>query len=151
MARIWLFGAMTLVIALVVGGIVVALVTGRGELLPENSPEGVVQRYLLALEDEEYQEAYDYLTSDLRERCSLADFVRSAPSTRVRGNQVTLEDTQTFGDSALVTARITVFRPGDPFSPSEYSYDRTYQLEREAGQWRMAEPDWWCPRDFEPE
>jgi hypothetical protein len=66
MSRIWLFGAVTFIIALVVGGIAVALVTTRGglELLPSDSPEGVVQRYLLAMKDEEYREAYGYLSSD---------------------------------------------------------------------------------------
>ena len=150
MSRIWLFGGMIVVAALVVGSVTIALVTGRDvDLLPADSPEGVVQRYLLALKNEEYAEAYNYLTSDLRDRCSLAVFVRRAPSTRVRDTRLTLEETQKFGDNAFVRASITVVRPVSqldfPLRPSEYTYERTYNLKREAGKWRMAEPDWWCP------
>ena len=151
MSRIWLFGAMTFVAALVVGGVVVALVTSREvELLSADSPEGVVQRYLLALEDEEYEEAYGYLSSALQRDCTYVDFVRGASSRGVRDGRVTLEDTQTFDDSALVRARVTEFQPDLPFGSSEYSYDRTFELELEEGQWRLAEYEWWCPRHFEP-
>ena len=152
MSRIWLFGGMIVVAALVVGSVTIALITGRDvDLLPADSPEGVVQRYLLALKDEEYADAYNYLTSDLQERCSLAEFVRRAPSTRVRDTRLTLDETQRFGDTAFVRTSITVFRPVSqfdfPLRPSEYTYERTYNLRLEAGQWRMAEPDWWCPRE----
>ncbi len=45
MSRIWLFGGVTLVTALVVGSVTIALITGRDvDLLPADSPEGVVQR-----------------------------------------------------------------------------------------------------------
>ena len=150
MSKIWLFGGMIVVAALVVGSVTIALITGRDvELLPADSPEGVVQRYLLALKDEEYDEAYNYLTSDLQERCSLAVFVRRAPSTRVRDTRLTLDETQRFDDTAFVRTSITVFRPVSqfdfPLRSSEYTYERTYNLKLENGQWRMAEPDWWCP------
>ena len=147
MSKIWLLGAVTFVLALVVAAVVVALVTNRGgvTLLPADSSAGVVQRYLLALQDGEYGEAYDYLSGDLQGRCSLDEFVREASRTEVRGNRVTLEEVQTFDDSALVRARVTVFRPGEPFGSSEYSYDRTFQLRLEQGGWRLTEPEWWCP------
>jgi hypothetical protein len=75
MSRIWLFGALAFVVALVATGLTVALVTTRDvDLLPANSPEGVVQRYLLALEDEDYEEAYGYLSSELRRQCSFDYF-----------------------------------------------------------------------------
>lgn len=55
MSRLWLFGAAACAIALLAGGIAVALVTGgRGEdLLPADLPEGVVQRYLRAIARED--------------------------------------------------------------------------------------------------
>jgi hypothetical protein len=146
MSKIWLYGAVIFVIALVVAGVVVALVTTRGgvELFPADSPEGAVQRYLLAFGDEEYREAYDYLSSDVQRRCSLDDFLRRAPYRNTGEHHMTLEDTQTLDDSALVRARVTVFDPGVPFGPSEHSYDRTFQLKLEEGQWRLTWPEWWC-------
>lgn len=156
MSKIWLFGAVIFVIALVVAGVVVALVTTRGgvDLFPEDSPEGVVQRYLIALDDEEYQRAYDYLSSDVQRRCSLDEFLRSASTTAAREHRMTLEDTRILDDSALVTARVTVFDPGVPFGRSEYSYDRTFQLKLEEGRWRLTWPgrftwpEWWCPPPY---
>jgi hypothetical protein len=148
MSKIWLIGTMAFVIALVVGGVTVALVTNRAgvELLPANSPEGVVQRYLQALEREDLREAYSYLSRDLQSTCSLDDFVREASWRRMRGDHVTLEDTQVLDGGALVRARVTVFDPGQPFGPSEYSYDRFFHLKLEEGQWRLVEPEWSCPR-----
>jgi hypothetical protein len=147
MAKIWLVGAVTVVLALIVGAVAVALVTTHGgvDLLPANSPEGVVQRYLLALEREDYREAYDYLSSDLRSRCSLEDFVSRSYWPESTGDQVTLEKTQSLDGLALVKARVTVFDRDVPFGASEYSYERSFDLKLEEGQWRLTGPDWWCP------
>ena len=58
---------------------------------------------------------------------------------------MTLEKAQSFEDRALVRARVTVFDPSVPFGASEHSYDRTFHLKLEAGQWRLIGPEWWCP------
>lgn len=152
MSKMWLFGAVTLVVALVVGGVTVALIAGRGDvqLLPSGSPEGVVQRYLLALEGEEYREAYDYLSDDVRRECRYEHFLRGASSTEIGQSHVTLEGTRVVDDRAQVKARFTIFDPEGLFGPSERSYDRTFHLELETGQWRLGsipETPWpvWCP------
>lgn len=152
MSKIWLFGAVTLVVAMVVGGVTVALIAGRGdiELLPSDSPEGVVQRYLLALEGEEYQEAYDYLSDDVRQRCRYEHFLRGASRAEIGESHVTLEGTRVVDDRAQVKARFTIFDPEGLFGPSERSYERTFHLKLENGQWRLGsipETPWgvWCP------
>lgn len=152
MSKMWLFGAVTLVVALVVGGVTVALIARRGgvELLPSDSPEGVVQRYLLALEGEEYQEAYDYLSDDVRQRCRYEDFLNRASPTEIGESHVTLEGTRVVDDRAQVKARFTIFDPEGLFGASERSYDRTFHLKLENGQWRLGsipETPWpvWCP------
>lgn len=152
MTKIWLVGAVTFVIALVVGGVAVALVTGRGDVadLPSDSPEGVVQRYLLAIEEEDYREAYNYLSSDVRRECRYEYFINEVSFTEIRDSRATLEGKRVEDDRALVKARITVFEPGGLFGPSEYSYDRTFHLKLEDRQWRLTsipEAPWpvWCP------
>ncbi len=147
MSRVWLIGVAAFVSALVVAGLVVALVTTRGgvDLLPADSPEGAVQRYLLALEDEDYAEAYDYVADSSKTGCTFEEFVRDASYREVRGSRMTLEDTKRFDDTAIVTASVTVFEPDLPFGTSEYTYDRTYQLELEDGHWRLTWPEHWCP------
>ena len=147
MSKFWLVGAVTVVIAVGVGAVVFALVTTRGgvELLPADSPEGVVQRYLLALEKEDYKEAYQYLSSEIRGRCSPEGLARNNYWRISDGGSVTLDKTQDFGDRAIVKATVTTFDANAPFGASEDSYDRTYELKLESGQWRLAGPEWWCP------
>ncbi len=147
MAKIWLIGAVTAVLALMAAAVAVALVTTRGgvDLLPADSPEGVVQRYLLAMEREDYQEAYGYLSSDLRATCSLEDFVSRGYWPDTREDQVTLEKTHDLDGLALVKVKVTVFHHDAPFGASEYSYERSFDLKLEEGQWRLTGPEWWCP------
>lgn len=146
MSRVWLVGVAAFVATLVVAGVVVALVTTRGEadLLPADSPEGTVQRYLIALQDHDYRLAYGYLSASTTSACGLDDFLRFARDGELRDSRMTLEDSEIFDGSAIVTARVTVFAP-DIFGPSEYSYDRTFDVRLEQGQWRLVWPDYRCP------
>jgi flagellar basal body-associated protein FliL len=153
MSKMWLIGGLVVVVALVVGAVVTALVTSRSaDLLPAGSPEGVVQRYLRALEKEEYGEAFGYLTADLQRRCRVEEFAgRDHWPYSEEDQEIALEKTQTFNGSAVVRATVTVFHAGAPFG-SEYSYDRTFNLKLEDGQWRLtvareywAGPYGYCP------
>jgi hypothetical protein len=147
MSRVWLIGVAAFVLALVVAGLVVALVTTRGgvDLLPADSPEGTVQRYLLALEDEDYPKAYDYLAAGSKDACSFDEFLRQTSYGEVRDSHMTLDDTRIFDGSAVVTATVIVFEPSLPFGASEHTYDRTFQLSLEDGQWRLTGPEYTCP------
>ena len=146
MARAWLIGVVVFVGALVVAGLVVALVTTRHtEMLPADSPEGAVQRYLLALEDRSYDEAYGYLSASTRAACSRSQFLRYASYREVRDVSMTLEDTRQFDSSAVVVAKVTVFDIEPSLEPQEYSYEQTFDLRLEADQWRLVSPDYWCP------
>lgn len=146
MTRVWLIGVTAIVLGLAVAGLVVALITTRGgELLPEDSPEGAVQRYLLALDDGDAREAYTYLSDETRAVCALSDFLRYASYREVRGSRVTLEDTQRLDDTAVVTAEVSVLDVEFPLEPREYSYTETFDLRLEAGQWRLVSPGYWCP------
>ena len=145
MSRVWLIGVAVFVVTLVVAGLVIALVTTRdADVLPADSPAGTVQRYLLALQDHDYRLAYDYLSAETKRSCDLEDFLRFARDGELRDSRMTLEDTEVFDGRAIVTARVTVFYP-DIFGPSEYSYDRTFDVRLEQGQWRLDWPDFRCP------
>jgi len=147
MAKMWLIVGVALLVGLMAAAVAMALVTTLGgpHLLPADSPEGVVQRYLLALEREDYREAHSYLGSDLQTRCSLGDFVRRDYWPYTEERQVTLEKTQLYDGWAYVKATVTVFHGDAPFGASEYSYDRTFNLKLEADQWRLTGPEWGCP------
>jgi hypothetical protein len=147
MAKMWLVAGVILLVGLMVAAVTMALVTTLGgpRLLAANSPEGVVQRYLLALKREDYPKAYIYLSTDVQLRCPWSDFLRSNHWPYAEEGQVTLEKTQRYDGTAVVRATVTVFHGDAPFGASEYSYDRTFQLKLEGDQWRLTGPDWWCP------
>lgn len=144
MSKAWLIGVTVLVAALAVAGIIVALVARNDTLLPADSPEGALQRYLRALADEDYKLAYGYLSTTSRVRCSLDEFTVQASYREVRDSHMTLEGTRRLDDTAVVSARVTVFEPNVPFGANEYSYDRTFQLKLEDGQWRVTGPTYRC-------
>jgi hypothetical protein len=145
LSKAWLIGSAAFVGALAVAGVVIALATTRGvELLPSDSPEGTLQRYLMAIEDRDYEEAYSYLSESARATCPYADFVRATADRELHGADMTLEDTERFDERALVTARVTVFEPNVPFGPEEYSYDRTFELKLDGDRWGLTWPERFC-------
>ena len=147
--NLWLAGIVTAVVALAVAGIVVALVTSRDEaLLSASSPEGTVQRYLRALEDRRYADAYAYLSANAREQCTIEQFRRAVSYRGLEDSEMILEDTQLLDDTAIVTARVTVFDPGNVFDSSDYSYTETFELTRENALWRVQWEDYRCPPSF---
>jgi hypothetical protein len=119
MAKMWLVAGVIFLVALMAAAVTTALVTTRGgpHLLAADSPEGVVQRYLLALQKEDYREAYSYLSSDLQTRCSLDDLVGTYYWPYAQEGQVTLERTERYDGSAVVRATVTVFHGDPPLAP----------------------------------
>jgi hypothetical protein len=148
-ANLWLVGVAVGVLALAIAGVVVALVTSRDEdLLSASSPEGVVQRYLAALEDRRYTDAFAYLNASTKRQCTLDEFVRATSYRQLEDSEMVLDDTQVLDGTAIVTARVTVFDPGNVFDSSDYSYTETFELTREGSQWRMDWEDYRCPPLF---
>ncbi len=128
---------------LVVVALVLVLTLGDGKtmsLLPEDTPEGVVQRYLLALEAEEYEEAYSYLSSSAREEgfyWPWADYFglyREKPAW-----QATLGESWVLVDVATVEVTFTIFQPGGLFDPT-FTYHLTFRLDKEGNSWRITSP-----------
>ena len=138
----WLVGTAIVVVALAILGVVVVVAGGDAEPLPEDSPEGVVQRYLLALEDDDFRAAYGYLAGDLRQTCSLQQFREETRWAAERGRRVLLEDAEEIDGGAVVTVRITTISTDAPFAPSESSFTEAYVLERRDNAWRFTEPPW---------
>jgi hypothetical protein len=63
----WLIGFGSAIGVLVILAIVLVLaLPGEKPLPPEDTPEGVVMRYFKALEEEDYREAYSYLSEAAR-------------------------------------------------------------------------------------
>ncbi len=145
----WLAGIALVVLVVVVLSVVLALVNRSGvSLLPEDTPEGVVQRYLLALQEDDGKRAYGYLSSELQEYCTYRHFLDSTRVRERRDTRISLEATEALDGDVEVRVKATETRVSQPFGVSEYSYTMRYVLGREEAGWRFVEPPWplgWCP------
>lgn len=150
----WLAGVALAILALIVISVAVTLLNRQREadLLAEDTPEGTVQRYLLAIDAGDSQAAYSYLSSELQGFCTYQSFRDSVRWTGEGDLSATVEETRTLDEQAEVRVRITQFHvsspPFPPFGgPQESSNTVWYTLEREGEVWRFTEPPWplgWC-------
>ena len=143
MSRMWLVGGAACIAVLLIASIVVGLIEHE-TTFPEDSPEGVVQGFLRAIEDEDFTTAYRFLSSELRDSCSLEEFATGniLAGAQVRDNRITLEGTRDLNGTAIVIARNSSVDGSGLFGSSVRSYELTYTLTREEGEWRLSEPTW---------
>jgi hypothetical protein len=150
-SRRWLFVFAIVIVVLILATVLVVLLTNGNEvdLLPEDSPQGVVQRYLIALQDRDYQTAFDYLSFDSSENIkSYDDWVgmRGIPGISDGPTwKATLGETIQNGNNATVQVIIDTIRPGGPFDNPARSREVSFQLKRIDGQWLITSPNyiWW--------
>jgi hypothetical protein len=145
----WLAGIGALVILLVVVSVVVGTVMSGGEddLLAAGTPEGTVQRYLLALEDNEPQQAFDYLSADLKEACAFEHFLQTTDYQRGKEIGAAITESHALDGARLIDVEVTEFNYEPPFGQGRYTYTVNFTLAQEGGAWRFTEPPWpvgWC-------
>ena len=149
----WLLAITGVVVALIVVSVVVALVNPRGAAatLPQDTPEGTIQRFILALQDEDYSLAYSYLSDELKKSCPVANMRENVQwfSEASRDRRVALlEKDELSGGRVQIRVRVTEVNVSPPFGVNENSHQERYVLVQEAGEWRFAELPWpidWCP------
>lgn len=114
----------------------------------DDSPEGVAHNYLLALELEEVERAYGYLSPTLPGYPANAGaFERDARNNRwsfgYYDDKVSLavEAVNVTGDSATVLIRRTTFRRGGLFDSGQNSSTFEVTLGREKGEWKITDSD----------
>lgn len=117
------------------------------EHYPEDTPQGVIQRYLQALSEGRYTEAEEYFSASVRQKNP--DGFRYPPS-RVpeRSQRVVMQDVRVDGDRATVTVAVSHFSPGGGGlfdGPSEWTSTHVYELRRENGDWRIVMPEYFDP------
>jgi hypothetical protein len=146
----WLLGVALTVLALVVLALVVALVTRPqgATLLPQDTAEGTVQRYLLAIEEDDHQKAYGYLSNELQKACTYDYFRRFTDRLRLEEVRITLEGTKRLNSSVEVSVRVTQFsissplRDPIPLSARESPYSERFTLAQVEGDWRFTDKPW---------
>ena len=107
----------------------------------------LTQQYLQALVDDDYAEAFAYVSETLQD-CTLQHFIQITEFRRERDFSATLGRTTSISDITLVTVKITEPSFDIPFGRGENSFDTVFTLAEEEGQWRFSEPPWpmaFCP------
>ncbi|GAB4533203.1 MAG: DUF4878 domain-containing protein [Anaerolineales bacterium] len=104
---------------------------------PEDSPEGVIHNYLLALERGDYERAYGYLAAG-EGKPAYETFRRDlAQNGRSADTGVQIGETELRGEQAFVTLWL-FYGPADPFSGA-YRNQSLAVLQREGNVWRLLQ------------
>ena len=146
-SRRWLIILAIVISILVVATVSLVLLTKGSEvtLLPEDTPQGIVQRYLIAVQEKNYQKAYNYLSFDPSQKIkAYDDGLRMVIGEPLISNQptwkATLGKTTQNGDNATVEVIIDTFRPGGPFEDPLRSQQIIFQLSKIDGEWLITSP-----------
>ena len=145
----FLFAILAVVLLLVIAALVVFFLRQDAlEYGPEDTPEGVVRNYLIAIHREDFERAYGYL-QETPEKPDYQEFRQSFLGNRLRANNVSakINETEISGDEAIVA--ITITHGGtDPFEGT-WNNTASALLVLQANQWKlikMPSPYWgWYP------
>ena len=142
----FLIGILVFIGLLVVAALALFFVRGQSQAeIPDDTPEGVVYNYILALQQQDYETAYSYLSAR-HGRPSLAAFesnFRQNSYLDLETYAVEVTDTSILGDTALVEFVATRVAT-DPFS-EEWDENYTARLVLQSGNWKiesMPYPFW---------
>jgi len=149
-SRRWLFAFGLAIVALVIVTVVLVLATtspADKPLLPEDTPEGTVQRFLLAVSDQDYLAAEGYLSPTIDEDKIDYELWRDRIVELGEDSawQATLGESIIRGDEATVDVTVAIFRPRGPFDNSVRTHQVTFFLQKEGTSWRITSPVnlWW--------
>jgi hypothetical protein len=142
-----IFGSIIGAIVLVAIVLVIALSGQKpASLLPEDSPEGTVQRFFVALQNDDYVKAYSYITPPANDKIPFDSWRSSyyrSPEKSVW--KVTIGKAKVTGDQATVDVVVDVFRPQGPFSEPVNTNRMSFVLKKAGSGWTITSPLdlWW--------
>ena len=146
-AKRLLLGIGIAIAALAVIAVVLVFTQKDVTLLPQDTPQGTVQRFLIAVQNKDYPQAYSYLQITERDvkgldgKVSYDDWVRfDVPlmsSTSQPAWKATLGQTTISGSNASVEVFVDTFRPNSngPFGSSTYTQLILFQLTKTGNSW----------------
>jgi len=123
----------------------------KQEYVADDTPEGVVHNYALAVFNEDYEKAYAYL-AESKNKPTYNEFRQAFFNHYVSPENAGLElgETKIAGEEAYVTVYL-IYNPSDPFS-SSYRNTDTAQLERQNGEWKLLQMpyNFWSYEWYQP-
>jgi len=154
----FLFRIVAGIVLLVVVAFVVALTRSEPTYQAEDTPEGVVHNYLLALKKGDYERAYGYLSPTIEGYPASADaFTEDVEDSSWRfrfdtDTTMAVEPASVTGNRAVVDVPQSRFSGGDLFDSDQYTTVFEMRLQLEDGEWKIVDSDYyflWCWKDNE--
>jgi hypothetical protein len=133
---------------LALAGIVIALLHQPVRQLPADSPGGTIQRFYTAIEQKNYDEAYNLLSDSMVNKPTRDVFVNnqmtSGSYSYSSARRARIDKENVYGDKATISVAVTHFYgSAGPFGgSSEYTDTEMFSLQREGGTWRITELPW---------
>lgn len=147
-----LVGIVAGVVLLIVVAFVVVLTRPDPEYQSDETPQGVVHNYLLALQKGEYERALSYISSSIDRRPEdSVEFAEDAHDnwsfrTLDRDTSIIIDSTQITGKRASVEVRETVYRDGGIFDNWQDESSFEMILLEGNGEWKLIHGDmYWAP------
>lgn len=137
-----IFGAIIGLLVVVTIILVLTIPQGVSPLLPPDTPEGVVQRYILAIEAGDYLTANSYLSlpAVTDGKTPYPPLLPPVGPTGLSDHRVTLGKSVISGDQATVEVTVEVFQASGPFANPVRSNQVTFFLKRDGGSWKVTSP-----------
>lgn len=141
----FLLGFGIVIVVVVAVAVILALIGGNEpvKLLPEDSAEGTVQRYLMAVKEQDYVKAYTFISpqSEYFKTNPYDNWVRSTQS--MRGNsswKASIVKSTIRDNSATIEVAVDVFRPGGPLENPVNTNRIIFLLQKENSKWLINSP-----------
>jgi hypothetical protein len=139
----WLAGIASFVTVLIIVSVLISIFANDGtDLLPADTPEGTVQRYLQALTEDDLIAAYGYISEDVKVDCKLEYFIQTSKYQREQNFGAALTETNNIAGRSIVGVDIIEPGSGAPFGSGRYTFRTSFTLMQEDGEWLITEPPW---------
>ena len=130
---------------------------GQADYGPEDTPEGVLRNYIIALEKEEYQRAYSYLKEG-EAKPDFDHFQKVFLSGQLDPSNAAVQIGELRqGEDDVVIEVVTIQRSGGPFGDSYRNSDNAFLEKDSSGAWKLAGMpypywnwDWYTPSALTP-
>lgn len=137
------------VVLLVVVTLFVAFNQPEAAYQPEDTPDGVVHNYVLAIQNEDYDRAYGYISPGLRgypaNTLAFTNDVKNHVWNRGGFESLAIDSSTVDGVDARVALSVLTFYSGDLFSSGQSSYTIDFVLKLEEGGWKITNADNYFP------
>lgn len=143
----FLIGMVVAIVLLIIAALAVTLTQPEPTYLAEDTPEGVAHNYLMALNKEEYNRAYDYLSPVLAgypaSAGKFAEHVQDYSwSFRLNvDTTLSIESAKIIDSKGIVIVRESSFRGGDLFDSGQSTRVFDMELEFADNEWKIVDAD----------